>query len=184
MGRTPWQRLPEGTSWNDLRRDCQGLGISPKEVRRIVKACQSRGFTPKEGIGIVRSLRQRHIILWIAEDIRDRFAGRTARDIIKAARRQRERCPAELRQKVILLFDRTCQYCGGKGSKDAGPDGRPWHVDRLLARDRRYHPTNITLACARCNQKKGPKRARQGVRNLADVRPLSMTARGGINPRS
>jgi 5-methylcytosine-specific restriction endonuclease McrA len=83
----------------------------------------------------------------------------------------REHCPERLRHEAIRLFNRTCQHCGRPGSEEAGPDDRPWHVDRLVAVGRRrYEPTNVTLACARCNLRRGAKPAPRNIRSLADLR--------------
>lgn len=73
-----------------------------------------------------------------------------------APRPNYQSCPAKLRLEVIEAFQETCSYCGRKGS-DKDPDGRSWHVDRIIpgSRGGGYSPENIALSCARCNISKG-----------------------------
>lgn len=82
------------------------------------------------------------------------------------------KCPAKLREEVIEIFNRTCSYCFTVGDDLNGPDGRPWHIDRLLPgrRGGAYSPENITLSCGTCNISKGAKLAPEGVMDLGAKR--------------
>lgn len=62
-------------------------------------------------------------------------------------------CPRALRRKVISAFENRCVHCGGEGEGNNGPDGKPWHVDRIIpgSRGGGYTPENITLSCNSCN---------------------------------
>lgn len=73
----------------------------------------------------------------------------------------RESCSPRLRLDVIEVFEYTCQYCNEKGNKKLGPDGRAWHIDRIIpgSKGGSYAPENVTLSCGRCNSIKGAKTA-------------------------
>lgn len=80
----------------------------------------------------------------------------------------RPKCPQDLRRRVIEEFHHQCSYCLGFGSYTDGPDGKPWHVDRIDA-GRMYEAGNVTLACATCNVAKGNRPARTPVKSLYDL---------------
>lgn len=88
----------------------------------------------------------------------------------KAFERQPQ-CPSVLRRAIVYAFDGTCEYCHGTGTKELGPDLRPWHVDRVRPGRRGgvYTPDNVTLACRTCNLKKKANSAPAGTRTLTDV---------------
>jgi len=52
-----------------------------------------------------------------------------------------------------------CSYCGQNGTREIGPDGRPWHLDHVIPLHRGGTDTleNIVRSCARCNISKGTK---------------------------
>jgi 5-methylcytosine-specific restriction endonuclease McrA len=78
-------------------------------------------------------------------------------------------CPPGLRGKLVEVFEAVCQYCGGEGDGENGPDGRTWNVDRILpgSRGGSYAPENITLSCSTCNIKKKDKEALSPPDSLA-----------------
>lgn len=81
-------------------------------------------------------------------------------------------CPHVLRRAVILAFEQTCEYCKKTSdSRDLGPDGKPWHIDRVVAGKRGgiYSPDNVTLACRGCNLKKKANPAPDGTRTFTDL---------------
>lgn len=86
-------------------------------------------------------------------------------------------CPPQLRREVIKAFLMECQYCNRHGDEANGPDGKPWHVDRLIPASRggNYSPENITLACGSCNRAKGAKMAPTITLSLG-----AKTAPGGV----
>jgi 5-methylcytosine-specific restriction endonuclease McrA len=67
--------------------------------------------------------------------------------------------PTGLRESVIADSAMTCFFCGGTGDEELGPDGRAWHIDRLVPEKRggHYIEGNVVLACAACNLSKGPR---------------------------
>ncbi len=64
-----------------------------------------------------------------------------------------------LRIATIARFNGVCQYCEQVGTVSRGPDGTPWHIDRITPAKEggMYTPDNVTLSCAQCNQQKGAK---------------------------
>jgi hypothetical protein len=76
--------------------------------------------------------------------------------------------PAALRRAVIYEFEHRCEYCGVEGTKENGPDGKAWQIDRVVpgARGGVYCPQNVTLSCKSCNNKKKTKPAPEGTRTL------------------
>jgi hypothetical protein len=81
-------------------------------------------------------------------------------------------CPPVLRRAVIHAFSNTCEYCKrSSDSKDNDPDGKTWHVDRVVPglRGGVYAPDNVTLACRFCNLKKKANPAPDGTRTLTEV---------------
>lgn len=81
-------------------------------------------------------------------------------------------CPPILRRAVIHAFVNVCQYCKrSSDSKETDPDGKTWHIDRVVPgfRGGVYAPDNVTLACKFCNQKKKSNPAPIGTRTLRDV---------------
>lgn len=81
-------------------------------------------------------------------------------------------CPAPLRRAAIYLFDARCEYCRRRGTKELGPDGSPWTIDRVVPgmRGGTYSPDNVALACRFCNMKKRTQPAPVGTRTVADIR--------------
>ncbi|MET7923152.1 HNH endonuclease signature motif containing protein [Streptomyces sp. NPDC005349] len=66
--------------------------------------------------------------------------------------------PVPWRHEFIRSHEYRCHYCNRfAGSVDAGPDGKPWHVDHMnaLAAGGGDVEENLTLACERCNSLKG-----------------------------
>lgn len=61
------------------------------------------------------------------------------------------------REALTVLADiLTCAYCEKEGTKDAGPDGRPWSIDHVFpthfgGSDEMW---NLVKACHRCNSRK------------------------------
>ena len=49
------------------------------------------------------------------------------------------------------------------GTPDAGPDGKPWHIEHVVPVERGgpTHAENLTLACRACNLRKGTRPAYQ-----------------------
>lgn len=174
MNRLPWHQLPETTGWDALEEECVRLNV-PEQAQSIISACRLGGFTPREGIGILRAIRNRNYCVDLPE-LFERFAdrGQPVGEVLRRLRNHKsyvpERCPVALRRQVIDAFGYICEYCGRRGVSGADPDGKPWHVDRLIPLEAgRYEPTNVTLACARCNLRKCAKPAPPGTRSLADV---------------
>lgn len=66
--------------------------------------------------------------------------------------------PTSWRHDFIRAHNYRCHYCNRfAGSVDAGPDGKPWHVEHMnaLATGGEDAEENLTLACERCNSLKG-----------------------------
>lgn len=63
---------------------------------------------------------------------------------------------AETRLIVMRRCKYRCTYCKRRGGKKRGPDGRPWHIDHVVAvvADGGDNDENLTLACATCNERK------------------------------
>lgn len=81
-------------------------------------------------------------------------------------------CPPILRRAVIHAFANTCEYCKRTSeSKESDPDGKTWHIDRVVPgyRGGVYAPDNVALACKSCNQKKKSNPAPAGTRTLRDL---------------
>lgn len=61
------------------------------------------------------------------------------------------------REALTVLADvLTCAYCEKEGTKDTGPDGRPWSIDHVFpihfgGSDEMW---NLVKACHRCNSRK------------------------------
>lgn len=93
-------------------------------------------------------------------------------DCFQAPEPDYSKCPGWLRVATIEAFMGVCQYCGHHGSRETGPDGKSWHIDRIVpgSRGGRYAPENVTLACHSCNSSKGAKEV-SGVRCLVDAEP-------------
>lgn len=70
---------------------------------------------------------------------------------IRARRRVRE-----LRKTQVLLGIWMCSYCARQGTEQAGPDGKPWHIEHIVAlsNDGEHDPDNRVLSCERCNLNK------------------------------
>lgn len=65
--------------------------------------------------------------------------------------------PTSWRHDFIRAHNYRCHYCNRfAGSVDAGPDGKPWHVEHMnaLANGGQDAEENLTLACERCNSLK------------------------------
>jgi hypothetical protein len=76
-----------------------------------------------------------------------------------------------LRIRAIVAFDGMCAYCGECGDERLGPDGRPWHLDRIWpgALGGEYTEDNVTLSCSTCNCSKCDTYNRDDhVRSLSD----------------
>ena len=86
----------------------------------------------------------------------------------EAPRGIERQCPAALRRAVIYEFGARCEYCEAVGTKDVGPDGKAWQVDRVdpALRGGTFSPDNVTLACKTCTNKKKLKPAPPGTRTL------------------
>lgn len=80
-------------------------------------------------------------------------------------------CPKPLREETIAAFGMTCAYCGEAGDHINGPDGKAWHIDRIIAGSRggKYIPENVTLSCGPCNQSKGANVAPQETASLGAI---------------
>lgn len=81
---------------------------------------------------------------------------------------EREPIPDWLRSYIIQRDGQRCQYCGSQGNRRVGPDGQPWHIDHVVP-VQRGGPTlalNLTLACQRCNVRKGHRPVYVFVRAL------------------
>lgn len=75
----------------------------------------------------------------------------------------RSALPKMLRWYIVEKFDYICQYCKRQHrSSKAGPDGKPWHIDHMVALSLGGvdGPENLTLSCERCNLRKHAKRPR------------------------
>lgn len=79
-------------------------------------------------------------------------------------------CPTRLRAQVIEAFNQHCSHCGHAGDAENGPDGKAWHIDRIIpgARGGEYVPVNVTLSCGPCNLGRR-KRLTIPATSLADV---------------
>lgn len=77
-------------------------------------------------------------------------------------------CPAALRRAVLYAFALRCEYCGTCGTKEVGPDGKAWLIDRVEPdlRGGTYSPDNVTLSCKTCTSRKKMKPAPPGTRTL------------------
>lgn len=98
------------------------------------------------------------VILWPEEALPER--ARTAKPP--------PTCPRRLREQVIERFQFVCSYCRGRGNSIVGPDGRKWHVDRIVPGGP-YQPDNVTLSCSPCNSRKSDGVAPAGTRSLAQI---------------
>lgn len=83
-------------------------------------------------------------------------------------------CPHALRRAVLHAFAARCEYCKQAGTKELGPDGSPWHIDRVVPRQNggTYAPDNVTLSCKSCNHRKKTKDAPAGTRTLSLIQQL------------
>jgi hypothetical protein len=86
------------------------------------------------------------------------------RDIIR-----RPLSPA-VRSAVRQRDENRCSYCGGMGDDTTGPDGRTWHVDHATPWSKSWDdsPSNLALACSRCNIRKRDKDAETFKEQLAE----------------
>jgi hypothetical protein len=82
--------------------------------------------------------------------------------------------PSErLRLRIIERDKETCNHCGRVGTSDRDPDGRAWHVDRIIpgALGGGYVEENVVLSCANCNLKrKSPKNRRHNRSKRSELR--------------
>lgn len=90
---------------------------------------------------------------------------------LKAPQPDFSNCTKELRLEVIARFNATCVYCGHNGDSENGPDGKPWHIDRILpgSKGGKYVASNVTLSCGPCNSSKGAKMAPSHVLSLGAI---------------
>jgi HNH endonuclease len=74
--------------------------------------------------------------------------------------------PEGMRARLLTEYDRTCAYCGGKGTPTHGSDRRSWHTDHVVPRSRggTNDDDNVVLACATCNLRKRDKEGWQPSR--------------------
>ena len=75
------------------------------------------------------------------------------------------------RQQTIERFSQTCFYCKHVGTGTDGPDGKAWHIDRVIpgSRGGEYTEENVVLACGTCNRSKSAKMAPLGAGATGDV---------------
>lgn len=79
----------------------------------------------------------------------------------KRRRAARALAPKNLVALLRSAFNDTCQYCGASGSFDATAD--------RISPSGGYVAHNVTLACRRCNSKKGRSDRTGQVLSFADV---------------
>jgi hypothetical protein len=79
-----------------------------------------------------------------------------------------------LRWATIYAFGHRCSHCDAIGNCDAGPDGRPWCLDRIIPGKvgGEYVADNVTLSCWACNSKRGASPIEQRTFSLSDWRML------------
>lgn len=96
---------------------------------------------------------------------------RQAKERRRRLNHQASQRPA-LKDEAISAFAQTCAYCDRVGTVEADPDGNAWNLDRIVpgARGGEYEPSNVALACHRCNQKKGANFTFRPPPSLADLR--------------
>ena len=84
------------------------------------------------------------------------------------------------RDKLLSHAGPVCWYCGGEGGESLGPDGKRWHVDRIMPGKLggTYRHSNIALACQTCNLDKGGKDPLEGkgVDTLEDAMAVKVPA--------
>jgi 5-methylcytosine-specific restriction endonuclease McrA len=63
------------------------------------------------------------------------------------------------RAATIAAFGHGCAYCGRQGDELHDPDGRAWHLDRIVpgSHGGLYSTDNVRLSCAFCNTSKGDR---------------------------
>lgn len=90
--------------------------------------------------------------------------------------------PQAARVKIIALYGRTCAYCEVAGTATLGPDGRPWHIDRIVPASQggTYEESNVALACGTCNRKKGAKLAQPQRMPSSPIRDAVSDPSGAI----
>jgi len=136
--------------------DETGGHVYPSVMRVAWKA----GYSKRQTQRIMRGLEESGLLVLVAEanGIRpttyriDVGAG-SLKPQFRAADHKLSR---SMRRQVIAEFNQTCRHCQKRGNDTHGPDGRPWHVDRLLPGQSGgvYEWSNVVLACATCNQKR------------------------------
>lgn len=75
--------------------------------------------------------------------------------MVLAGGNPQRRLPAALRWRIYRRDQGICRYCGVA----CGPEAERWEIDHVVPRalGGRDDPSNLALACRRCNQKKGAK---------------------------
>jgi hypothetical protein len=81
---------------------------------------------------------------------------------------------AAIRTATIAEFGHVCSHCETQGDAIAGPDGRPWCLDRIIPGvvGGKYQPNNVTLSCWACNSKRGASPIERRTFSLADWRAM------------
>jgi hypothetical protein len=87
---------------------------------------------------------------------------------------------AILREAVILAWECRCQWCARNGNRYHDPDGKPWHVDRIVpgSAGGRYEVDNVVLACAYCNVARSNRSPQWIWSYLARIPPLPRRTEG------
>lgn len=121
-------------------------GYSERQVRRLVSSLKSKGVLVLRRAG-ARSPNEYMLTL---DPLPFKRPFVRVRDITPS-----------FRAAIISRDGQTCSYCGVSGSDLVGPDGQPWHIDRVVpgSKGGRYVDSNVKLSCGTCNRSKGAKTA-------------------------
>lgn len=157
-----------------------GASIYPSIDTLVTKSCLSRATV----LRLKRKLEDRQLLVMVAPatayrpiEYRIPVVPRELR-VKMAPKRdlQRKGCPPWLRERVLLAFEKICQYCRQVGTATHDANGEWWNIDRLTPgrEGGRYEPANVTLSCRRCNIRK--RRTWGRPPSLAEVEAQSRTS--------
>jgi len=75
--------------------------------------------------------------------------------------------PADVRREVHERDNEICQWCGGEGDPDRGPDGETWELDHVVpvSRGGTNDAENLVLSCRTCNRRKGAMTGEEFVKS-------------------
>lgn len=142
----------EGYCWPSQTRLADRVGIQERAIRRCLVSLEEDGLIARTERRHPNAGRFTSDGYLLAIPILDMAMAASPNKLKKSTK-------ARMRARLIEHAGPVCWYCGASGSDDAGPDGKPWHVDRVVpgALGGTYHRDNVALSCAACNTEKGSK---------------------------